>query len=318
MSNPEQGLIPELLIVCGYSAHKLGCVSPEKTQGGDSETSWATELVSFFRSLHEVQGFDTPPLDILINLPSLEKASRIIDAGDSGVIEFDTLGECVHVVDELEAFNIILSALDSPQFAMWCGAQKSSAREQLVSVQAHLQSTLSVLRSAMCSLHVVVPADPLSVKLIRRDLRKASLLGLHVDTVQLVGGARVSPKRLHSWAEKLVAAGAGLVWLRSGNKPRRISALQNVDHSPGQVVKAGALMEISTREFLYVIDFPGARKVNLNIGVFENCVVIELEGVRRFIQLPAACSRMQAHNCTLTSTHIALYFTVKEDLWPTQ
>ncbi len=318
MSNPEQDLIPELVIICGYPAHKLGCVPPERVPGNHFGDSWASDLISFFRSLHEIQGFDTPPLDLVVNLPSLREASHVIDVGEFGVIEFESLRECVRVVDQLEALNMILQNVDSPQFAMWCGTHKSSAREQLLSVHSRVQSALLVLRSAMCSLHVVIPADPISVRSMKRDLRKASLLGLRVDTVQLMGGSKVSVKRLNSWAKKLVSAGAGLVWLRSGYKPTDLSVLKKVDHSLGHVVKTGTLMEIGTREFLYVIDFPNAKKVKLKIGILDNYTVIEFEGVRRFISLPAACLRMQAHNCTLTSTHIALYFTAKEELWPTQ
>jgi hypothetical protein len=318
VSNLEQDLIPELLIICGCPARKLGCAPRQQVTSTISEASWASDFLSFLHSLHESHGFDFPPLDVFVGSSLLHEMSRVIDVGDSGVIEFDSISECVRVMDQLEALNMILRDLDSPRFAMWCGSQKSQARELLLVVQSRVQSTLDALRSAKCSLHSVIPADPISVKQGKKDLKKASLLGLRVDTLQLVGGSKVSAKQMNSWARKLVSAGAGLVWLRSGYKPTKLAAMRNVDHSTGFVVKPGTLMEIATREFLYAIDYPGAKKNDLNIGIYENNLVVQLDGVRRFIQLPAACSRMQAHNCTLSSSHIAVYFTVKEELWPTQ
>lgn len=318
MLNPEQEVIPEFHIMCGYPARKLGWTSSEQPPGGDSRSSWASRWVSFIHALHEVNGFDTPPLELCADLPSVKDVGRLIDAGDSAVVEFESLGECVRVVAELETLGLILRRLDSPQFAMWCGARKSPARGQLLTIITEVESALHTLRAATCSLHVVISADPLSVKLTRKELQRASLLGLHVDSVQLLWGSQVSAKRLNSWAKKLVSAGAGIVWLRSGGKPSQISKFKKVEHAPGRVLKTGTLVAMDTGEYLYVIDFPDAKKLNLLVGIFDNHCVIELMGVRRYLQLPAACSRMQAHNCTLSSTHIALYFTVQEDLWPTQ
>ena len=318
MLNPEQELIPELLIVCGYPARDLGCISPDQGPSQSSPNAWASRLISLAQSLQEVNGFDLPPLDVLLNFHSLKQMSRIIDAGNSAVLEFETLGDCVRAVAELETLNMVLQKLDSPQFAMWCGAHKSSARQQLLSVHAQVESALEVLRSPTCAVHVVIPADSLSAKLAKKYLRAALLLGLHVDSMQLLWGSRVPAKRLNSWAEKLVSAGAGIVWLCSGGNPKRISALRKVDHGPGRVLKAGTLMEIAPNEFLYIVDFPEARKIDMHVGIIDNYAVIDFGGFRRYLQLPAACSRMQAHNCTLSSTHISLYLTVKEELWPTQ
>ncbi len=316
--NPEQEVVPEFHIVCGYSARKLGWTPSELGPGGDSGNSWTSRWVSFIQALHQVHGFDTPPIELVADLPSLRELSRIIDAGASAVLEFDSLGDCVRAVAELETTGMILRRLDSPQFAIWCGAHQSSARGQLLSMIAEVESALHILRSATCSLHVVIAADPRSVKLTNKEIRKASLLGLSVDSVQMLWGSHVTAKRLNSWAEKLVSAGAGLVWLRSEGKPSRILELEKVDHAPGRVLKAGTLVELGPGEYLYVIDFPAAKKMDLRVGILDNHCVFELMGVRRYLQLPAACSRMQARNCTLSSTHIALYFTVQEDLWPTQ
>jgi hypothetical protein len=316
--NPEQELIPELYIVCGYPARDLGCISPDQGPGKGSPSAWASRLISLAQALHEVNGFDLPPLEILLNFHSLNQMSRIVDAGNSAVLDFETLGDCVRAVAELETLSVVLRKLDSPQFAMWCGAHKSSAREQLLSVLAQVELALELLRSPTCAVHVVIPADSLSKNLAKKHLRAAVLLGLHVDSLQMLWGSRVPAKRLNSWAEKLVSAGAGIVWLCSGGKPRQISALKKVDHESGRVLKAGTLMELAPNEFLYIMDFPEARKIDMHVGIIDNYAVIDFGGFRRYLQLPAACSRMQAHNCTLSSTHIALYFTVKEDLWPTQ
>jgi len=86
-------------------------------------------------------------------------------------------------------------------------------------------------------------------------------------------------------------AGAGIVWLCSGGKPAKVSKILRSNHVQSRVLKPGALVEVGPDEYLYATDFVQAKKHNLKVGVYANYLVIELDGVRRFLTLPSACSR---------------------------
>lgn len=309
MLNQEQVLLPELQLLCGTDLSVFA-------NSGDSTQSFTTDMAQLISILHEHNQFDAPSLDVFVGLHALSGIGELVDAGDSGVITFDDLGQCVRAISDLEALGILLAQLDSPGFAMWCGSHASRARSLLNSLRQRIDSRLQYLRSLSTNIDVIAAANQLAVNALRHQIRQASIIGVPVRTVQLLWSKSVSAAKLNKWSSQLTKAGAGTVIARSGGSPRELTSDVTRGFSRGRTLKPGSLIELSESEYLYVLALKRVGSLDLNVGIVENYAVIEYRGVRRYLALPAACSRMHAHNVTLSSEHISIYFTVKEELWP--
>ena len=306
--NQEQLQLPELQIVCGVRARKLGRGTSVKATG-----QFESDLIEFLTSLHAHNGFDLPSADLIGGLHSFHSLALLVDAPEAGAIEFDSLKSFVQSFSELESLNRIMSQLDSPEFAIWCGMHNSRAREQLMNIRSHIDATVKRMRSIGCGIDTVVPADPMTIKNLRTIISQACLMGLHVDSVQLLWTSKIKSKKVKNWVKKLKRSGAGTVIARSDGS---VVSVSEVRRNTARALKPGVLIEIDPTEFLYVMDFKDAVALDVSVGISENFLVLQLGEVRRFIQLPAACSRMQANSATLSTKNISIYFTIKEELWP--
>lgn len=315
MLNQEQAALPELQLLCGV-------INPDNdfgsTQAAERNGTFGSDIAELTAILHEHNNFDPPSLDLFLGLHALSGLSALIDVDvdSAGVIVFEDLGQCVHAISDLDALNLLLKQVDSPGFAMWCGSHSSTARSLLTSLRERIDARIKLVRSVTSVIDVITAANPQSVKILRRQIRQASILGVPVRTVQLLWSKNFTSAQLKKWSSQLTKAGAGTVLVRSGGSPRELTTEATSGFTRGRALKPGTLLELTPTEYLYVMSLKRVGALKLNIGILENNAVIEYQGVRRIIGLPAACSRMQAHNVTLSSEHISIYFTVKEDLWP--
>lgn len=309
MLNPERAQLPELQLLCGVSATKP---SHSSEQLGE----FAREIAQLIALLHEHNQFDAPSLDVFIGLHALSDVSSLLDPPGSGVIEFGNLSQCVRAISDLESVGILFAQLDSPGFAMWCGSHSSTARTILTSLRQRVESRLQLLRSMSTSIDVIAPVNPLAVDELQLCIRQASIVGVPVRSVQLLYSDSFPAAQIKKWSKKLRKAGAGAVISRSGGKARELSGEITGGFSRGRVLKPGSLLELEDGEYLYVLGLKRVGSLHIEVGILENYVVIDHHGVRRFLALPAACSRMHARNVTVSSEHISIYFTVKEELWP--
>ena len=55
---------------------------------------------------------------------------------------------------------------------------------------------------------------------------------------------------------------------------------------------------------------------DLAVGLLRNHLVLDLGGVRHFVELPAACSRMEPGVVQLFKNKMTIDFTVDESEWP--
>jgi hypothetical protein len=309
VSNQEQVQLPELRIVCGVSARRVGHGKATESSG-----EFESDVVAFFASLHEHNGFDLPSAEIIGGLHSIKSIAALVDSLDAGVIESDNLKSFVQSFSDLDSLSQILRQLDSPEFAIWCGVRNSNARDKLMCLRSRIEGALIRMRSHGCGIDVVVPADPMTIKELRLAISQAALMGLHVDSVQLLWTSKIKSKKIRTWAKKLRRSGAGVVIIRSNGSPVDVTQIKR---RSSRSLRSGALVEIDPSEYLYVMEFKNAAALAISVGICDNCAVVQLDEVRRFVPLPAACSRMQAHNAILSSQNISIYFTVKEELWPT-
>lgn len=309
MLNPEQAQLPELQLLCGVGATK-------PPHSSEQLGEFPREIAQLFGLLHEHNQFDAPSLDVFVGLHALSGASALLDSPGSGVIEFGDLSQCVRAISDLESLGILFAQLDSPGFAMWCGSHSSTARTLLMSLRQRVESRLQLLRSLSTSIDVIAPANPFAVDEVRLSIRQASILGVPVRSVQLLFSDSFPAAQIKKWSKKLRKAGAGTVISRPGAKARELSGEITGGFARGRVLKPGSLLELADGEYLYILALKRVGSLQIDVGILENYVVIDHHSVRRFIALPAACSRMHAHNVTVSSEHISIYFTVKEELWP--
>ena len=76
------------------------------------------------------------------------------------------------------------------------------------------------------------------------------------------------------------------------------------------------LVEREPSIFSFEVKWKGVGNMDLAVGLMRNHLVLELSGVRRFVELPAACSRMEPGVVQLSKNRLALDFTVDESEWP--
>lgn len=309
MLNPERAQLPELQLLCAVGKSK-------PAHSFEQSGEFARDVARLIALLHERNHFDAPSLDLFIGLNALSGLSSLLDHQESGVIEFGDLGECVQAISDLDSLGILLAQLDSPGFAMWCGSHSSTARNLLTSLRERVESRLQLLRSIRTSIDVIAPANPQSVDELRRRIRQASIVGVPVRSVQLLWTESFPAAQVKKWSKKLRKAGAGTVISRTGGKARELSGEITEGFARGRALKPGSLLELAEGEYLYVLALKRVGSLQIDVGIVENYAVIDHHGVRRFLPLPAACSRMHAHNVTVSSEHISIYFTVKEELWP--
>jgi hypothetical protein len=69
-------------------------------------------------------------------------------------------------------------------------------------------------------------------------------------------------------------------------------------------------------EYTFKVKWKGAARTRIDVGVLRNHLVLDLGGVRRFVELPAACSRMESIKARVSLDSIGIDFMVNEKEWP--
>jgi hypothetical protein len=78
----------------------------------------------------------------------------------------------------------------------------------------------------------------------------------------------------------------------------------------------GVLLEAEALRFVFRVKWKGIGDCEPAIGVFRNQLVIDVGGVRSFVELPAACSRMEPGSVRLSKNKFEIDLAVKESEWP--
>ncbi len=298
--------------LCGAAAHELGLNS---TSGERSQIPGA--LKRFISALHANNHFAQPSLDVVDNLSLLSNLHRFPGRQGSELVEWQSLSGLVSAVSDLDALQQFLNQIDSASFAMWCGTHQSEARPALLELQAELKKTLTALRSESTSVISVIGASHFCVDREWLNIQQAGLLGLRIDQVILVSDSLVNSRKQEAWIKKLRRAGAGSVAVIHAPELGKYSKKFGKGTRRGKCLVPGDVMDAGDGNYVYSMTMKRARKIPLNVGVLDNVLFIDLQGVRRSIELPAACSRMTADRVHLDGQGISLHLTARRELWPT-
>jgi len=163
----------------------------------------------------------------------------------------------------------------------------------------------------------VIGASHFCVDRERLNIQQAGLLGLRVDQVIVVSDSLVNSRKQDGWTKKLRRAGAGSVAVIQASELGKYSKKFDKSTRRGKCLVPGDVTDAGDGTYVYSMIMKRARKMPLDVGILGNVLIIDLQGVRRSIELPAACSRMTADSVHLDGQGILVHLTAKRELWPT-
>ena len=241
-----------------------------------------------FQSLISPFGFFTPTNGLLGELNLSRDVYSLLS--DSEHLEFESVRHLAQALSDLGSISIALLHMDSEEFAIWCGLGKSDARVHLLQLISAMQQAQVRVQGAKLQLDFSHSRP--SPKVLFTSLTQLALVGVVSDLQQL------QQAWLKSTGTKLPAK-----W---------VTRFESIKFFSGR----GVLIEEDALIFAFRVKWKGVGGSKPAIGLVRNRMVIDLGGVRRFVELPAACSRMEAGSVQLSKNTFVINFVVKESEWP--
>jgi hypothetical protein len=247
------------------------------------------EVVSqLFESLISPFGFFRPSSGLLGELNLSRDVYSLLSLSEH--LEFETVHHLSQALSDLDSISIALLHMDSEEFAIWCGLGKSDARAHLLRLISEMQQARIRVQGAQLQLNFE-QSQP-SAKALFRSLTQLALVGVACDVRQLQ----------RAWIDST----------RTSLSKKWISQFESIRVFKGR----GDLIEGEPLTFTFHVKWKGVGKSEPAIGIVRNHLVIDVGGVRSFVELPAACSRMEAGSVYLSKNKFAVDFSVKESEWP--
>ena len=247
------------------------------------------EVVSqLFESLILPFGFFKPSSGILGDLNLSRGVYSLLSVSDH--LEFESVRHLSQALSDLESISIALLHMDSEEFAIWCGLGKSDARVHLLRLISEMRQARIRVQDAQLQLNFE-QSQP-SAKALFRSLTQLALVGVACDVRQLQ----------RAWVDSA----------RTSLSKKWISQFESIRVFNGR----GDLVEGEPLTFAFHVKWRGVGKSEPAIGIVRNHLVIDVGGVRNFMELPAACSRMEPGSVRLSKNKFEVGFSVKESEWP--
>ena len=247
------------------------------------------EVVSqLFESLILPFGFFRPTSGLLGELNLSRDVYSLLSTSE--YLEFESVRQLSQALSDLDSISIALLHMDSEEFAIWCGLGKSDARVHLLRLISEMQQARIRVQGAQLQLNFEQSRP--SAKALFRSLTQRALVGVACDVRQLQ----------RAWIDSS----------RTSLSKKWISQFESIRVFKG----CGDLVEREPLTFAFHVKWKGVGKSEPAIGIVRNHLVIDVGGVRSFVELPAACSRMQAGFVRLSKNKFEVDFSVKESEWP--
>lgn len=242
----------------------------------------------FFETLAAPFGFSLPTQGLLGQLNLTQGVFDLIS--EHKRLQFASVTQLAQAVSDLDSLKIALLQMDSEEFAIWCGLGKSSSRIGLLTLIHELDQALVRVREAR--VRVDFEEYRPGPKALVDSITQLALTGVACDVKQIKKA-----------------------WPQSGRKPltpKWKSRIGSVSVCEG----VGTLIEVSSMEYTFRVKWKGAARTRIDVGILRNHLVLDLGGVRRFLELPAACSRMESIKGRVSLDSIGIDFMVNEEEWP--
>jgi hypothetical protein len=242
----------------------------------------------FFGALAQPFGFFKPSKGLLSELNLSRGVYSLLTSSDH--LEFESVQHLAQALSDLDSIAIALNHMDSEEFAIWSGLGKSDARIHLLQLVYEMQQVR--IRAQGAQLQLDFTQNLPSTKALFRSLTQLALVGVACDSRQLQRAWSTSNRESLSkkWASKYESI-------------RVFSA-------------SGVLLEREGLKFVFRVKWNGVGACKPAVGLVRNQLVVDVGGVRRFLELPAACSRMEPGSVLLSKNKFEIDFAVKESEWP--
>nr|MCH9830422.1 hypothetical protein [Actinomycetes bacterium] len=205
-------------------------------------------------------------------------------------LQFASVTQLAQAVSDLDSLKIALLQMDSEEFAIWCGLGKNNSRDGLLTLIHEIDQALVRVREARVKVDFEEYRP--GPKALVDSITQLALTGVACDVKQIKKA-----------------------WPQSGRKPltpKWKSRIGSVRVCEG----TGTLIEVSSMEYTFKVKWTGAARTRIDVGILRNHLVLDLGGVRRFLELPAACSRMESIKARVSIDSIEIDFMVNEKEWP--
>lgn len=263
---------------------RITCGAEPKRGSGTSP-----DVISqFFDSLVRPFGFFSPTKGLLNELNLSRGVYSLLSP--SGHLEFESVQHLAEALSDLDSIAIALNHMDSEEFAIWCGLGKSDARIYLLQLVGEMQQARIRVQGAQLQLDFT--RNQPSAKALFRSLTQLALVGLVCDPRQLQQAWLTSTRK--SLPKK---------WVSKFESIRAFSA-------------SGVLVEMEELKFVFRVKWKGLGECDPAVGLVRNRLVIDVGGVRSFMELPSACTRMEPGSVRLFKNKFEIDFAVKEREWP--
>lgn len=267
------------------SSSPLITCGAEPTRGSGT----SPEIVAhFFESLIRPFGFFHPTTGLLGELNLLRGVNSLLSPSQH--LEFESVQQLAQAISDLDSISIALHHMDSEEFAIWCGLGKSDARTHLLQLIGEMNQARIRVQGAQLQLDFMHNRP--SAKTLFRSLTQLALVGVVCDSRQLQ----------QAW---LTSAHTSL-------SKKWVYKFESIKAFSG----GGVLLEEDALRFVFRVKWKGVGDCEPAIGLFRNQLVIDVGGVRSFVELPAACSRMEPGNVRLSKNKFEIDLVVKESEWP--
>ncbi len=233
-------------------------------------------------------GFFTPTSGLLGELNLSRGLYSLLSVSEH--LEFESVRHLSQALSDLDSISIALLHMDSEEFAIWCGLGKSDARTHLLRLISEMQQARIRVQGAQ--VQVDFSQSQPSGKALFRSLTQLALVGVTCDLRQLQ----------RAWIDST----------RTPLSKKWISQFELIKVFSGR----GDLVEGDALTFAFHVKWKGVGKSDPAIGILRNHLVIDVGGVRSFVELPAACSRMEPGSVRLSKNRFEVDFSVKEIEWP--
>ena len=242
----------------------------------------------FLETLVAPFGFSLPTQGLLGQLNLTQGVYDLIS--EHKRLQFASVTQLAQAVSDLDSLKIALLQMDSEEFAIWCGLGKNNSRDGLLTLIHEIDQALVRVREARVKVDFEEYRP--GPKALVDSLTQLALTGVACDVKQIKKA-----------------------WPQSGRKPltpKWKSRIGSVRVCEG----TGTLIEVSSMEYTFLVKWTGAAHTRIDVGILRNHLVLDLGGVRRFLELPAACSRMESIKARVSLDSIEIDFMVNEKEWP--